>query len=349
MTRQVQAVCALSLVTFMTTGCNTLSCGPGTERVQGAGGELQCLPVDVPSQLIPCDVDGGSVDIVAGNCVSHIKCDPATTMYDPTTGVCVGTGAGVSCDQACPSPIPADSVCVTGGVVDFQSNMHVTGGASSRPLRIGAYEPLAFLANPTSTPPLAEDPSTTNGCFTFLVKTPASNLVALAVQDPVGSTPAMPLAVGGSGATVVSGHKYQVDAYLVLQATLDAYAAVTPSFKTSGTYVACYYDQPPPAPTNFLFTETMPASGVQLLENGVTPAAAHYLAASGAIDGSLTGTSAARGCGITVGTGGINQYTGSGGGVTKWETEPGGTAPNTVFVARFHSCDNAAPGTPTCQ
>jgi hypothetical protein len=269
-------------------------------------------------------------------------------MYDPATGVCVGTGTGITCDEACPTPIPPDAVCLTGGIVDFQTGMHVTGGASSRPLRIGVYEPLAFLNNPTTTMPLAEDPSTTNGCFTFVVKTPASNLLAVAVQDPVGATRPMPLAVSGAGATVVSGAKYNVDTFLVTQATLDSYAAVNPAFKTAGTYVACYYDQPPPAPTNLLFTETMPASGVQLLENGALPPLARYLASDGTIDSALTAT-AARGCALTVGSGQINQYTGSGGGVTRWETQPGGTTANTVFVARFHSCDHATPGLATCQ
>src|SRR5437879_4006859 len=111
MIRSFYALTALVFVAATVWSCNNPACGPGTKQLQAANGDLQCVPVDVPSQLTPCDVDGGTVDIVGGNCVSHIKCDPGTTMYDPTTGVCVGTGGGPACG-ACPNPVPADSVCV---------------------------------------------------------------------------------------------------------------------------------------------------------------------------------------------------------------------------------------------
>jgi hypothetical protein len=123
---------------------------------------------------------------------------------------------------------------------------------------------------------------------------------------------------------------------------------VNPAFKSQGTYVGCFYNQPPSAPTNLLFNETMPAAGVTLLENAVTPTAVRYLAADATIDPSLTATSAARGCAITVGTGNVNQYSGSGGPASSWELQPGGTAANAVFITRFHSCDQAPAGTSTC-
>jgi hypothetical protein len=342
------ALGTLVLCALATAGCNAPSCGPGTKEVQGADGDVQCVPAEQQAAATPCDVDGGTVEIAGGLCESHIKCDPGTTMYDPATGVCVGTasGGGNGC-APCPSPIPAGKVCLTGGVVDFGSGMHVMGGASSRPLRIAAYEPLSFLGDPTSAP-LAEEPSTTKGCFTLVVQTPATGLVVLAVSDPVGSAPAMPLTIGGAGAQVVAGGKYNVDGYLVPKSFVDGYAAVNPAFASAGTYVACFYGDAPPSPTNLVFTETMPTAGVSLLGNAAPLSAARYLKSDRTIDTTLTATGA-LGCAVTVGTGALGQFSGMGGGVAKWETQPGGTAPGVVVVARLHSCANAPAGTATCQ
>jgi hypothetical protein len=347
MLRWISLLCALASTTQLI-GCNHLNCGPGTVQKEGAHGELQCLPVDQSDAVTPCDVDGGAVAIVGGQCESRIQCDPATTMFDPNTGVCVGTGNGSSACAACPDPIPAGEICLTGGIVDFQTGMHVMGGASSRPLQIGAYEPLGFISNPTGAMPIASDPASTKGCYTFVLPTPASGLVALGVQDPTtgpGANP--PLVIGAAGATVVSGQKYDLDGYLVLKSTLDGYAAVNPSFASQGAYVGCYYKDAPPVPTNQLFDETMPAVGVTLLENGAPSTAARYLDATRAIDAALTATGA-LGCAVVPGNNNIDQFTGMGGGITKWEKLPGGTAVGVVFVARLHSCDGGSTAA-TCQ
>jgi hypothetical protein len=348
MSRSLYVLCALGVMSLAVAGCKSLVCGPGTVQKQSASGEDECVPVDQQGASTPCDVDGGTVDDVGGQCVSHIKCDPATTLYDPVTGVCVGTGNGGGGCAACPNPIPAGEICVTGGIVDFQTGMHVMGGASSRPLQIGVYEPLGFISNPGAATPLVSDAASNKGCYTFVLPTPMSGLIALGVQDPAtgpGANP--PLVIGAAGATVVSGQKYNLDGYLILKSTLDGYAAVNPTFGASGAYVACYFKDPPPGPTNQIFDETMPSSGVNLLENGVTPAAARYLKADRTIDTTLTATGAI-GYAVTPGNGNVNQYTGTGGGVTKWETVPGGSAQNVVFVARLHSCDGGSSVT-TCQ
>jgi hypothetical protein len=347
------ALSALVLATATVAGCNVPACGPGTKQVQQANGNLQCVPVEQNAGMTPCELfDGGAgtVDIVGGICVSHIKCDPNTTMYDPTTGFCEGTGGGGGCPQKCPATVPAGQVCVTGGVVDFQNSpMHIMAGTGGRALRIGVYDPLAFLNNP-GTPPLAEDASTTDACFALTVPVPSSGLVAITVQDPVGATPAMPLALAGAGATVVAGQTYNVDTYMVLQSVLDGWGG---NYKTAGTYVGCFFNQPPPAPTAHTFTETMAAMGVRLTTNGSTaaavPADEKFLKAGGAIDATLTATGP-LGCAITAGTG-LSTYSGlpMSGGVMKWEQGPGGTAPGVVFVQRFHSCDNAPAGTAGCM
>ena len=117
---------------------------------------------------------------------------------------------------------------------------------------------------------------------------------------------------------------------------------------SAGAYVACYYKDKPPLPTNQQLVETMPASGVQLFASGAAAPGAHYLGANHTIDGTLTATGA-LGCGVVAGDGSIATYSGSGGGVTRWENQPGSSAPGVVFVARFHNCDVADGGTVTCQ
>src|SRR6185369_17387181 len=100
-----------------------------------------------------------------------------------------------------------------------------------------------------------------------------NGLIALKVDDPQGTTPAEPLVGGGSGATVVTGTKYNVDAYMVKKSTYDNYIAADATFMTAGAYVGCYYNVAPPAATNLVFNETdPPATGVHLLANASTVA-----------------------------------------------------------------------------
>jgi hypothetical protein len=337
----IRSFCALLAVTVVTAAmlsCNNPACGPGTKQVQDVNGNLQCVPAEQPAPLTPCDVDGGNAEIVAGQCVSHIKCDPATTMYDPATGVCVGTGTGGGC-APCPSPVPPGQICLTGNVVDFQTGMK--WAANTRPLRIDAYEPVDFLSNPSPTP-LGEEASTTLGCYTLVVNAPATGLVALAVRDPQGAPGTPALALGGSGTQIVPGQKYNLDGYMVYQSTLDNWSAVNPEFQSKGAFVGCFFNQAPPQPTNQQATETNPATGVHLLEASAMPASAKYLKVDGTIDTTLTATGA-RGCGISTGNG-ITSYSGMGGGVTTWQSQPGGTTTAVVFVSRFHSCDGQPTG-----
>jgi len=344
MIRSFYALSALVFAAATVTSCNNPSCGPGTKQMQAANGDVQCIPTEQQAPATPCDLDGGTVEIIGGNCESHIKCDPNTTMYDPATGVCVGTGGGGGC-APCPAKPGSNNICVTGSVVDFQTGMHLV--SPTRPLRIAVYEPLAFLANPTAAMPLAEEPSTTKGCFTFTVQLPGSGLVAIGVSDPVGTTPPMPLVFGGAGATVVGNTVYHVDANMVTKATYDNYVAAEASFGPNGAYVGCYYKDAPPPPTNHLFNETMPVMGVKLLENGATPATVRYLGPDHLISSALTSTGAI-GCAVVPSVGSIAQYSGTGGGVTKFESAPGASAMGVVFINRFHSCDGQ-PMTGACQ
>jgi len=323
-------------------GCNVPRCGKGTVPRQSEDGTLTCQPVDAPAQGIDCDTDGGTLEIVAGHCASKVKCDDQTAMYDPVTGFCIGTGMGNGCPP-CQPPGP-NQICVTGNVYDFASGMQVMSGGRS--LRIAAFEPLSFLANP-NTAPLAEDASTTKGCFTLTLTAPASGLVAIAVTDPVGANAAMPLTIAGAGAQVQKGKSYKLDGYMILKSLVDGWsAAAGQNYGQTGVAISCFYKEGVPPPTANQAIETMPATGVAMLDNGTTPATAKYLAADRTVNTGLT-TTGPIGCGILPGTGMIEQFSGSGGGITKWETLPGSSTIGVAFVNRFHSCD-MSPGAATC-
>jgi hypothetical protein len=91
----------------------------------------------------------------------------------------------------------------------------------------------------------------------------------------------------------------------------------------------------------------MPAMGVKILSNGTTPATAKYLNTSRHIDPAL-GATGALGCAVLLGDSMIGTLSGTGGGVTKWEAQPGASTTGVVFVSRFHNCD-VSTGDPNCQ
>lgn len=327
---------ALIFCAWLASGCNTVTCGPGTVLVAN-----QCQVVSL-GDGIPCDVDGGDVEIVGGKCVSRVKCAPPL-MYDPFLGCYIPEVEG-SCPP-CPSPIPPGSVCVTGGVVDLSTMKHLPNDGSARPLRIGVYEPLGFFDNP-NVAPLSENTSTSSGCFTFTVPVPASSALVVAAQDPVGTTPTAPLTIGTSGLSIVAGQKYQVDGYMVKKSLVDNWSAADPAFLTEGSVVDCFYNVAPGAPTNFRFDEQWPtATGVQLTAAGMMSIIARYLEADASIDSSLTATGS-RGCAVVAGG---SSYSFQGGGVNQWEKNWSGTTTGVVFVQAIRSCDSAPAGTPGCN
>jgi hypothetical protein len=350
MIRPVSTLLAVSAFGFVmaTMGCTPVVCGPGTKQMQKANGDIECLPADqVATGDQPCDVDGGTAQIVGGVCVSRIICDPATAKYDPATGVCVGTGGGAGCSEQCPSTVGPSQICVQGRVIDFMTGMPVMKGG--RPLRIAAFEPLSFIGNPTGATPLKEDPANTEGCFALTMGAPASGLVAIGVTDPTtgpGNNP--PLAMGGSGAPIVGGQIYRLDAYMMLKSTMADWSTVTGlDFTGKGAVIECFYSDPGQPPTDLEAKETMPAMGVTLLEDGATPASARYLDNNRKVVTTAT-TTTSFGCAIALGDAQVHNFSGTGGGVTKWETQPGGSPTGVGFVGRYHNCD-VSTGDPACQ
>jgi hypothetical protein len=356
MTRSSYALLALAVTTtagVLVSSCNTPTCGPGTIQRQAATGELQCVPVDVPQQLIQCDVDGGNAEIIAGKCVSHIKCDPNSTMYDPASGICVGTGGG-GCPP-CPATPGAGKICLTGEIYDFVSNKKLADG--DRTMRIAAYEPLSFLGN-SSVAPLAEIATTNKNCYTIDgIGAPGAGLVAIGVSDPVG-TATQVLALAGAGALVTGNKSYRVDLSVVTRKQVDDWsAAAGVNFDAQGMYIGLFFNDPVPDRTNLVFGELNPVAGVQITADGTPLTMAQnvkYLDPTRDKIGAALTATGALGIGVAPPpSSSIVNFSGKGGTCKnnlpcKFESHPGGSTAHVVFIDRFHDC-NQSPTASTCM
>jgi hypothetical protein len=257
-----------------------------------------------------------------------------------------GGGGVISGGCACPETVGAGKVCIAGNFIDFSTGARLPAGTK---LQVSAYEPLAFVANP-SVPPLV---STTvlSSCFAIELPAPGAGLAVLGVSDPPGGGSALgPLALGATAVLVTGNKSYQVDAYVVKKQLVDGWVAASGQpYDTEGAYVGCFYNEPPPSRTSQLFTETQPTAGVKVTADGTVVADARYLAPDRALDVTLTSTGA-LGCAIiTPVSSSIVNFSGKGV-VTHWEAHPSGSHAGVVMIDRFHSCDSAAGSTaPTCM
>ncbi len=339
----------LAAVASLSTACNTPECGPGTKQVQQKDGSLRCLPVDAPASSIVCNADLGAI-IVGGECISRITCGAGTT-YDPTTGQCVGGGGPVR-GQPPPCPAPsAGNICVNGVIKHFLDNTNLAVGETRR---IALFEPLSFLTSPSPTPLTTGDGNPavadTDDGFVFAnVKTPASNLIALAVYDPSVDVAGIPAAhKTGVGGQVFAGQAYRIDAFTSDKSMVTAWSGQSGGidYATQGAYVLRYFAEPVPRPTEYVQDNVLATSGVTVLKGAATPAETRYFGANlSTIDPAQTATTA-TGAAILPALGLVANYSGSGGTFNsmpiKWNTIPGGTTANVVFVAKFNRCLNDA-------
>jgi hypothetical protein len=314
-------------------GCNNPVCGPGTKQHQKSNGDVQCIPDDAMDNSILCDADAGAT-IVAGRCVSAITCGPNTKLMN---GQCVGTGGmGMShVPDPCTTP-STGKICINGVVRHLLDNSFL---ASGEMVHVAVYEPLNFLANPATATKLAE--ADTDDTFTFPdVPLPGSGLAAVAVSDASGG-----MLKTGTGAIVQAGKSYQVDAYVTPQTLVDTWHGLTgDDYAGNGAYVVKYFLDTAPMPTSLTATETMPASGVQVVQDTMVATRAKYFDTDLMTIGSATSTTAI-GVGILVGDNQLSQYSGTGNTpASKWETHTGSTTANVVFVDRYHPCTQDGSG-----
>lgn len=303
--------------------CNEPSCGPGTVQQQQKDGTLKCVPVDVQAPLTPCDTDGGNVVIVGGKCVSAVQCDPGTTMN--VNGICVGTGGGGP--VTCRTPATGKA-CVYGNILNFTDNMKNTV-----PVRLELYDAVGLLQGGGL---LASFDSSDGSSYVFQDFSPPP-LGTIVVMTKTGAGAAMTNA--GTGAVNVTGNnQYRVDAYAVKKADSDGWGF---DITTGGAQIAKYYKDPKPAPNQLVANETMPASGVTMIKDGSPAAGAKYFNATlTAIDPTLTTATGTSGVAIVASPiamgGSFPTFSGSGGGISPWETLNGGSAPGIVIITRFH-------------
>jgi hypothetical protein len=297
---------------------------------------------------IPCDDgDGGTAEIVNGVCVSRIRCDPMTEVLDPISGLCVSPlpyPVFGPCEPQC-TPPDNNHVCVTGGIVDFATLLHV--GYGDRTVHVALYDALEFLTKGTATPEFvfSED---NRGCFTFVTFPPPSGQLIVATKDPLaGPDPGkVPLVMSAVSFRVPAGAIVAADAFIMEQPFVASYASLNPAYSTAGTWVGCFYQVAPnPSLVDLIFYETMPAVGVQLVNNNQPVSGANYLKIDRIIDPSLTATGP-LGCAIV--PGGTIVGGATGGGVMRWQSFGVAATSNVVIVERIHDCDNLAPGYPGC-
>ena len=314
-------LCALGELSL--TGCNAPSCGPGTTQKQQPDGTLKCVQADTVDAQTPCDVDGGSVVIVGGKCVSAVQCDPATTVE--VNGICVGMGNGGG--AVCRTPA-AGKACIQGTIVNFTTNKKAT-----TPIHVELYDPVTLL---NGGGPIATYDSPDGGSYVFQDFTPPGlGLVVIATGK---GTPGQ--VVAGSAGQGIGAAKYVIDTYQLSQAEVAGWGGGIDVAMT-GAFVAKFYNDPAPAAgAPSTATETMPAAGVTLTKDFSPAAGAKYFNDGlTAIDGALTvtGNSGTAVVASPVPTGSnFPIFSGTGGGQAMWEQHPGGSAAGLVLILRFH-------------
>ncbi|MGZ3405130.1 MAG: hypothetical protein ACXVAN_01715, partial [Polyangia bacterium] len=300
--------------------CNNASCGQGTVQKQQANGELKCVPVDQQEAGIACDLDGGNVVIVGGKCVSAIQCDPGTTMN--VNGICVGTGGGA---PTCGTPATGKA-CVFGDIYDFTTNKK-----NATPVHVELYDAVGLL---TGGGLIAMTDSSDGSSYIFKDFVPPAFGTIVVMTGRTMAT----MTMAGTGAqNVTPNNQYRVDAYALKQVDSAAWGF---DITAGGAQVAKYYKDAKPAPNQLINNESMPAMGVTMIKDGAPAAGAKYFNDTlTAVDNALTATGASGTALVAspIPMGGMfPTFSGSGGGVSPWETLNGGSAPGVVIITRFH-------------
>ncbi len=142
-----------------------------------------------------------------------------------------------------------------------------------------------------------------------------------------------------SGDQGVGAGTYRVDAYTIPASEVAAWGF--PGIAQTGAYVAKFYKDMKQPATNLVANETMPVAGVTLTKNGSNAGVKYFNSTLTAIDPTLTvtGTSGVAAVDAAIPMGGsFPTFTGQGPTAMpiSWEMLPGGSAPNLVFITRFH-------------
>lgn len=350
----------LALLAALTPSCKGIDCGDGTTERNGS-----CVASGQTVSAARC----GPFTMLQGDlCVPMFPptvCDPGTTAEDTDKGTgvttCIGTGAaGCSAKLGCPTPTDGTQT-ICGQIFDFETGQpfaqagatgaQCSAASTSGPCSLGihAFDAVAFVGNPTGTPPLATSAVYIDDCGRYRIQgiaQPGGPFIALAIDD------AAPAAMGPSGTTnavgiatpkMPSSATKDLDAYIVKGAT------------------AAGWGMPPLA--NGIYAQVFHAKRTGPdLASGVTvtlgPAASppptmvdmtrdFYFGAAATTRTTLDGAANATGASGTALVSGANLgelYSGKGGIPTTcaWEIHAGAAIPGVVFIQSFRPTD--APG-----
>ena len=304
--------------------CNEPSCGPGTVQQQQKDGTLKCVQSDYPAPLTPCDVDAGNVVIAGGKCVSAISCDPATAVV--INGVCTGTGGA---PMGCRMPATGKA-CVDGTIYNFKDNTKNTV-----PVTVDLFDATQLLQGKG---PIMTVDSTDGSTFVFqdFSPPPLGTIVIMTRTATAGGSATMTPA--GTGGQMISGNtQYHIDAYAVPKADSDKWGF---DLTAGGAQIARYFSDPKPtSPTSVRNNEKTPVAGVTMIKDGANAMAKYFDPTLTMIDGALTTTSTSGTAIVAspIPTGGtFPTFSGMGGGISPWESLPGGSAMGVVIITRFH-------------
>jgi hypothetical protein len=300
------------LVVILLTACNQSSSGPADLSVQ----------------------DLASAPDLAGDLAAPLDLAPAPVCPDVST--------------SCVCPLPdSQHVCLTGKLFDYVTDAPLSAAGA---IRVAAYDPLAFLSDPTTTP-LEACPASPTGCYVInQVSPPTTGLVAIAATDaPGASSPQYALAVVGG--TVAAGAVVTADVYLLPRSVVAQWTTTAGvDYTTNGAVVYQFADAIPPARGVVLGSANY-ITGVQVTDGTNPLAGVRYLAARDTVGASTLTSTQTVGVAISAPIT-LGNVTGSGGTCNgqacKWTIAQTGGAKGVVFIQNFYSC-NVNPQSPGCM
>jgi hypothetical protein len=337
----LRGILVVAFASTVAAGCNNPSCGKGTKQVQDANGNVVCMPVDmVGPDNCKDDADAGTA-IIGGICVGNVICGPNTARVPRNDGsgtfYCQGINTG---PPTCASEtIMPGNICIEGTIRHF--NDFTPLGAAEK-VHLAVYDPLDFLANGAQATAIVQQDFTGPSFIFKEVALPADALIAMAVSDATGVSPAT-LSLAGTGLQGIKGQAFKLDGYAVPLTNVQQWTAMGgQDYDTLGAYVGFFFSDASramPPMNDFSQYETMPVAGVKIVQvvNGQPQqvAAARYLGPTrDKIDATLTATGPLGGAIVPIKI--LSAFSGQGPGTMKWEGKPGGSAAHVVFVDRFH-------------
>ena len=338
-------------------GCKSTDCGDGTTEQDGT-----CMPANVAYGSATC---GPFTELHGTQCVPMFPptmCGDGTEADTDSKGVttCIGTGtaAGCSAKIACPAPTDGKQT-ICGQLYDFETGAafaavgatgaQCTASTTTGPCALGihAFDALAFLGAPSTTPPLTTGTIYIDDCGRYKIPEITQSgvlYIALALDDaeaankgPAGVTNATGVATPSTANTATK----DLEAFIIKGSTSAGWAI---DYSTKGLYAAIYRGHS---------TGTDPAVGVELAFGGSPTGTTAYDTASYFQSGSTNRTTIDSAAKVTTTNGtalvlppvagaayysGVNTLPAS----CTWQVFPGGSVPGAIFVQTFRPMN--APG-----